>query len=144
MAIFWTVVSLSSLIIVIFRKPAKERDSALSEELYRRQLDREHMAMYERMYQDASRDRQKVVDAAVGMLNLFAPLIPGNADSAVAAYLDDIRTPGAPPGLTVREVDQAIYSPPGNGNLTADGITAVPPREHVNPATLGGGTGEKQ
>lgn len=88
------------------------------------------MDRYERMYQDAGKQKQQTLDAALSLLKLFAPIIPIKADDELVDLLEDIRTPGAPIKPTPLEVDKAIYDP-------------VPPPETVAPFTLGGGTGDK-
>jgi hypothetical protein len=94
------------------------------------QENRAHMDRYERMYQDSVRRQKELVDAIFSGLRFIAPMTPIRADDAAVAFLEDIRTPGAPVKPTPLEVDKAIYDP-------------VPPQEKIEPFSLGGGTGDK-
>jgi hypothetical protein len=94
LAVLFAVVT---VLIALRTGGPQKADETLVAQLERVQKEREYMDRLERSYRDASATQQRVIDVLAGTLNTLAPAIPGKADSAVAALLQDIRTPGAPP-----------------------------------------------
>lgn len=90
------IVSLCIAVYAVARRGGNV-DARIVELLQERQADRPTMEVYEKGYAAANEATKGIVQMGVTMLRIFEAVIPGNADTAVRKFLEDVQTPGTEP-----------------------------------------------
>lgn len=83
----------SVCVVVVQRGNAVQAAKVQIEQI---QANRQAVEGFERLYIEATQANRSAFNTVVGILKVFAPLIPGDADEALGKLLEDIQTPGPP------------------------------------------------